>query len=164
MSRLTRDQMLMAMAHVASARGTCNRLHVGAVIAHESRPVSIGYNGAPSGAPHCGSHCNEHNPCTNTIHAEDNAIRWARAFGIDLRGATIYITDSPCPSCAKKIVDSGITRVVFDRPYRDLSPLGILTQGGVEYEQCHVEPVVNATYLSSQITPVYGELESHEHG
>lgn len=157
MGRLTRDQMLMAMAHVAAARGTCNRLSVGAVITFESRPVSIGYNGAPSGAPHCGNDCNEHNPCKNTIHAEDNAIRWARAFGTSLNGATIYITDSPCRECAKKIVEAGIRRVVYDRPYRDLASLGVLSQAGVEYEECHVEHVISANYLNSQITPASGE-------
>lgn len=157
MNRLTRDQMLMAMAHVAAARGTCNRLSVGAVITFESRPVSIGYNGAPSGAPHCNSECNESSPCTNTIHAEDNAIRWARAFGINLKGSTLYVTDNPCQKCAQLIFEAGISRVVFDRRYRNDQPLAWLVGKGVEIDECHVEHVISANYLNSRITPASGE-------
>lgn len=144
--RVSRDEMLMAMAHVASSRGTCNRLRVGAVLAFEARPVSIGYNGAPSGSPHCDSNCNADNPCTNTIHAEDNAISWARAFGIEPKGATLYITDSPCMVCAGKIVEAGIKRVVYDRQYRIFKQCHrFLTDHGVEVEQCNVIHALSAT-------------------
>ena len=142
--RISRDQMLLLWAHVAAARGTCNRLKVGAVISFESRPVSAGYNGAPPGQPHCDSSCNESNPCKNTIHAEDNAIKWARAFGIDPKGSNIYLTDSPCKVCAQKIIDAGIKRVVFDRKYRDEVPLITLNNNGVEWEECRINPVIIA--------------------
>lgn len=142
--RISRDQMLLLWAHVASARGTCNRLKVGAVISFESRPISTGYNGAPPGQPHCNSSCNQDNPCTNTIHAEENAIKWARAFGIDPRGATIHVTDSPCNACAERIIDAGIKRVVFDRRYRDDRPLIKLNNHGVEWEECRISPVIIA--------------------
>lgn len=151
--RINRDQMLMMIAHVASKRGTCNRLSVGAVLAFESRPVSLGYNGAPLGAPHCDSSCNQDNPCTNTVHAEINAIAWARTFGIDTRGGTLYITDSPCRNCAHKIVEAGIIKVVYDRPYRDLGPLDILSKNNVEILECHVETALNVNYHNLLITP-----------
>ncbi len=141
--RISRDQMLLLWAHVAAARGTCNRLKVGAVISFESRPVSAGYNGAPPGKPHCDSSCNESKPCTNTIHAEENAIKWARTFGIDPKGSTIYLTDSPCNACAELIIDAGISRVVFDRMYRDQRPVAKLHNHGVEVEQCPVNPVIS---------------------
>jgi dCMP deaminase len=43
------------------------------------------------------------------IHAEANALLWARA---SCKGATAYITDKPCPSCAKLLAGAGIERVV----------------------------------------------------
>jgi dCMP deaminase len=135
--------MLLLWAHVAAARGTCNRLKVGAVISFESRPVSAGYNGAPPGKPHCDNNCNESRPCTNTIHAEENAIKWARTFGIDPKGSTIYLTDSPCNACAERIIDAGIKRVVFDRKYRDERPLIKLNNNGVEWEECRINPVIS---------------------
>lgn len=164
MNRMSRDQMLMCIAHVAAARGTCNRLSVGAVISFESRPVSLGYNGAPSGLSHCDSSCNEVSPCRNTIHAEENAIRWARAFGTDPRGATMYITDSPCNACSERIIDAGIKRVVFDRMYRDQRPLIKLNDHGVEWEQCPVSHAINASFLNSLIIPASSETDLNPPG
>jgi len=123
--RISREQMLMEMAHIASKRGTCGRLAVGAVIAREGRPISIGYVGAPSGDPHCSSEtCPDLSaPCNRTKHAELNAIDFAKAHDINVEGADIYVTDSPCQMCAAEIVLAGIRRVFFDRQYRD--PAGI---------------------------------------
>lgn len=158
--RITRDQMLMLWAHVAAARGTCNRLKVGAVLSFESRPISAGYNGAPPGMPHCDNTCNQDNPCLNTIHAEHNAIKWARAFGIDPRGATMHITHSPCNMCAERIIDAGISRVVFDERYRDDRPLIKLTQHGVEWEECPVSRVLGANFTDLLITLASVEWET----
>lgn len=139
MRRISRDEMFIAMSHAVAMRGTCNRLQVGAILVMENRPISCGYNGAPSGAPHCNSNCNHAEPCRNTIHAEDNAIRWARSFMMgDPKGATLYITDSPCESCAQKIVEAGIRRVVYDRPYRNSKGIEFLKFFKVEVEQCHI--------------------------
>ena len=52
-SRVTRDEMLMEVAHAIAKRGTCSRLQVGAVFSRDGRIVSTGYNGAPAGMPHC---------------------------------------------------------------------------------------------------------------
>lgn len=137
----------MGMAYVASQRGTCNRLRVGAVIALESRPVSMGYNGAPSGQDHCGSDCDESKPCLNTLHAEENAIQWALLFlgpFSSLRGATIYTTHSPCLECAEKIFKSGISRVVFSEEYRNPTGVYFLRDKGVEVVQCQVSLAISA--------------------
>lgn len=153
MDRLTRDQMLMVWAHVAAARGTCKRLQVGAILSFESRPISAGYNGSPPGERHCGPHCDTGKACVESIHAEYNAIKWARAFGINPEGSTLHITDSPCNICAERIIDAGILRVVFDRPYRDDRPLVKLKDHGVEVGRCQVSHVINATSVNSLIIP-----------
>lgn len=118
--RISRDEMLMEIAYVVAKRSTCNRLQVGAVLAFDGRVVSIGYNGSRPGHPHCtpGS-CNPDHRCTRTIHAEKNAINWARLTGIeDFSNMVLYVTDSPCPDCAKYIVDAGIRIVYYSREYR----------------------------------------------
>lgn len=47
------DNYFMGFALVASARGTCDRKHVGAVIVADKHVVATGYNGSVSGLPHC---------------------------------------------------------------------------------------------------------------
>ena len=145
-TRITRDQLFMVMAHAAAERGTCNRLRVGAVLALESRPISMGYNGAPSEMPHCGSDCNPSNPCRNTLHAERNALDWAlKHLGHFPAGCTLYVTDSPCMDCAEYILNAGVSRVVYDRDYRLTTGVDWLRKYGVEVEQCHVKLVINVS-------------------
>lgn len=116
--------MLMAICHLASERSTCLRNRVGAIIAVDGRPVSIGYNGAPSGKPHCNPDtCGPDKPCLNTVHAEANAIAWAARKGIATEDAWLYCVYSPCQKCAELILASGIRHLVFERLYRDTSPL-----------------------------------------
>ncbi len=51
-------------------------------------------------------------------HAEAQALRRARADGVDLRGATAFVTLEPCghhgrtPPCADALIEAGVTRVV----------------------------------------------------
>jgi dCMP deaminase len=52
-----------------------------------------------------------------SAHAEANAISLAAKKGVCLEGSTIYCTLEPCITCAKLIVTSGITRVIYEHPY-----------------------------------------------
>lgn len=70
-----------------------------------------------------------------TVHAEQNIISYCAKSGIATEGATIYITLSPCKLCAKLIVQSGIKRVVYLEPYRDLSGVEFLEDCGIEVEK-----------------------------
>lgn len=114
----------LLLAAVVSLRADCTRRQVGAVILDgENRLVSSGYNGAPSGQPGCledgvcprGQKSFEELPSDSpysdciSIHAEENAVLWARR---DLRGCTIYVTDSPCHQCKKTLSAVGITEIV----------------------------------------------------
>lgn len=130
--RPTLDETLMEIAYVWSRRGTCSRRQVGCVIS-DSRGVilSSGYNGALSGFSHCGPH-EDYQPCDVSSHAERNAIYWAARRGVALEGSQIHVTDACCPACSKGIVQSGITRVVYDRPYRENVGLLILQAAHIE--------------------------------
>lgn len=50
-------------------------------------------------------------------HAEMSAITEAARLGRSLSGATMIVTTFPCHNCAKHIVASGISRVVYIEPY-----------------------------------------------
>lgn len=131
--RISRETMLMEIAHTASKRGTCGRLAVGAVIARDSRPISLGYVGSLPGAPHCGeAQCDLSKPCHRTVHAELNALNFAIRQGIELEGADMFVTDAPCIECAINIVDRRIARVFFDREYRLSTGIEHLLRNGVE--------------------------------
>jgi dCMP deaminase len=120
--------MFMEIARVVSKRSTCFRLNVGAILVQDNRIISMGYNGEPPGYPHCSRPCNA-GEC-NTIHAERNAIDH-RAVTKNCGKITLYVTDSPCASCAQAIIDAGIHRVLFSSFYRDLSPVSLLITNGI---------------------------------
>lgn len=131
MSRISRDQMFMMIAKAAALRSTCFRLNVGAVIVSNNRPVSIGYNGSRPGQPHClGDACPGKFTCRETIHAEDNALRFLPEGVTGL--LDMFVTHSPCPSCGFLLRGLGgdrrIRRVVFEVPYRDPSGLDELSE------------------------------------
>jgi dCMP deaminase len=117
--RITRDMMFMLMAEAAARRSTCRRLNVGAIITHDNNVISIGYNGPASGEPHCtGSDCGVPH-CTRSLHAEANAIDRADLGGLHSFSCTLYVTNSPCPHCFNKIINTcQIGRVVFRDEYR----------------------------------------------
>lgn len=51
------------------------------------------------------------------VHAEMAAIVEAATRGVEIRGATLYTTTFPCHECARHIIASGLSRVVFIEPY-----------------------------------------------
>lgn len=73
------------------------------------------------------------------IHSEIDAICKAAASGINIHGATIYVTRYPCEACARAIVASGIKRVVYGRN-QEISAMTkqIFEDGHVE---CRNEPL-----------------------
>jgi len=124
--RPTRVQTFMEIAHVVAKRATCMRLNVGAVVVHNRKIVSIGYNGVPSGEPHCtGNDCPGKSRCELTIHAEMNALNHMPR---GLHGPLdVYVTDSPCRHCWEMMKrqfmnEDGsyayVARVFFATPYR----------------------------------------------
>lgn len=134
-SRTNRDEMLMRVAVVISGRGTCQRAQVGAVLAKDGRIISTGYVGAPSGLPHCtdvGCDLSSGNGCSRTVHAEANAVAFAARYGIATEGTFLYCTHSPCGACAKLIINAGVSRVMYEKEYRDITPLAMLATAGVE--------------------------------
>lgn len=144
----------MQTARLWAERSTCARLHVGCVVARESRILTTGYNGAPAGAPHCDHTCtcpegynppkdergevhkfgcNALKPCLISSHAEANAIAFAARYGLSLEGAMLYTTHMPCLNCSMLIVNSGIAAVVWEIDYRDDSGLKVLQGGNVGF-------------------------------
>lgn len=115
------DQYFMDIARQVATRATCDRKHVGAVLVAGRTILGTGYNGSLPGQAHCDDegHLMEDGHCVRTNHAEANAICQAAKHGVQLDGATIYTTASPCWPCFKLIVSAGVKHVVFGELYRD---------------------------------------------
>ena len=60
---------------------------------------------------------NKSQHCVRTAHAEQNAICQAAKLGIPIDGATLYCKMTPCSTCAKMIINSGIKKVVCEKKY-----------------------------------------------
>jgi len=65
-------------------------------------------------------------------HAEVVAIAEAAKRGIATEGAELYVTDFPCPYCARLIAKSGIKKVYFRAGYAVLDGDEFLKEEGVE--------------------------------
>lgn len=123
------DEYFMTITREVAGRSTCLRARVGAVMVRNRSILATGYNGAPAGMPHClDTGCliyesrtpdgEQEENCFRTIHAEINAIAQAARNGIRIDGADIYVTHTPCIHCFKVIVNTGISRVFYERPYK----------------------------------------------
>lgn len=142
------DKRFMELTQQIAGWSSCYQQgrKVGAIIVKNKRILTTGYNGAPAGVPSCvdKQEClrrklgipsgTKHELCYG-IHAEQNAIIQAAKLGISIDGATLYCTHQPCVICAKMIVNSGISRVVFGEGYPDDFSLEIFRLANVPIER-----------------------------
>ena len=79
--------------------------------------VATGYNGFPRGVTDSVErYADRETKYKLVAHAEQNLIAQAAYSGVSLCGATLLVSNLyPCSSCAKSIIQSGITRVVAPR-------------------------------------------------
>lgn len=123
----SRANVYMAMAKLISKRSKDPNTQVGAVIvSKDDRILSVGYNGFPNGCsddefPWARSaKCEYDTKYPYVVHAELNAILNFRGDNKAFEGSTLYVTLFPCHECAKSIIQSGITRLVYlDNKYQD---------------------------------------------
>lgn len=115
----------------------CERKKVGAIIVKDRMIISDGYNGTPTGFENA-CEDEEHYTKWYVLHAEANAILKVAASTQSCKGATLYITLSPCKECSKLIHQAGIVRVVYAEKYKDSSGIDFLEKAGVEVEYLSV--------------------------
>jgi len=132
--RASWDEYFMAIALQVATRATCDRKHVGAVLARDRSILATGYNGSIRGLEHCdeAGHMMEDGHCVRTIHAEANAIVQAARNGVRIDGASIYVTASPCWNCFKMIANAGVVRIGYGEFYRDQRIFDVATKLGIE--------------------------------
>lgn len=109
------DEYFMGVAILASKRSKDPNTQVGACIVDKDNIIlSTGYNGFPYGCSDDAYPWNREGDDTKynyVVHAELNSILNAR--GRDLHGAKLYVDLFPCNECAKAIIQSGISEIVY---------------------------------------------------
>ena len=143
--RPTWDLYFMTLASLAARRSNCMRRQVGCVLVREKRVMSTGYNGTPRNVTNCNEggcpRCNGHSvgggdlsTCL-CIHAEENALLEAGRERVG-GGAVLYCNTCPCLTCSIKIVQVGITEVVYSQSYyMDIETAKIFVEAGVKLRQ-----------------------------
>ena len=101
-------QRFFQMAELVGSWSKDPSTQVGAVITQGNRVVSVGFNGYPRGVGDSADMDDREIKLLKTIHAEENAILFAKR---DLTGCEIFVTHFPCPNCAAKIIQTGISTV-----------------------------------------------------
>jgi dCMP deaminase len=130
------DHYFMTMAHMVAERSTCDRLRAGAILVKDKRIIGSGYNGSPPGLDHCDDvgHLMHEGHCIRTLHAEENTILQAARLGIKASDSVLYCTYAPCYHCLKKLLATGINRIVAMQFYRDLRVVEACKISGVKFE------------------------------
>lgn len=157
------DRLYLRMAFIWAENSYAIRRQVGCLVTKDNAIISDGYNGTPSGFPNVCEYAvgpDEGQSYDKTpdrskmerlmdegwslvtypivLHAESNAIAKLARSGNSSDGATIYITDEPCIECSKLIIQSGIKRVVYSRPYRTHEGIDLLREANIEV--CNILP------------------------
>lgn len=143
------DEYFMGIARVVSLRSNCLKRKCAAVVVLDRRVISTGYNGTPrgvkncneGGCPRCGSFLAQGEKLDECYccHAEENAITQAAYHGVRIQGASLYTTFSPCLLCAKMIINSGVSEVVYNRAYLLASKAeALLREAGVRIRKLSV--------------------------
>lgn len=142
MDRPSWEEYFMEIALLVARRSTCLRRQVGALLVKHKNILATGYNGTPSGIRHCNeTGClreaqqipsgQRHELCRG-LHAEQNAIIQAAKHGVNISGATLYCSNSPCVICSKMIINAGIEKVFYLEGYPDDMSLEMLREAGVK--------------------------------
>ena len=131
--QLRYDIAYLKMAEEWSKLSHCKRKQVGALIVKDKMIISDGYNGTPTGFE---NFCEDEDGYTKwyVLHSEANAIAKVSGSTQSTKGSTLYITLSPCRECSKLIFQSGITRVVYSKKYKDLSGVEFLIKSCVSVD------------------------------
>ncbi|KAI2473252.1 cytidine deaminase-like protein [Annulohypoxylon bovei var. microspora] len=140
------DSYFMSLASLAAHRCNCMKRAVGCVLVDSKHHViSTGYNGTPRHLLNCGEggcpRCNSGESSGASLstclclHAEENALLEAGRERIR-DGSILYCNTCPCLTCSIKIVQVGISEVVYSQGYSmDTETAQVFRNAGVKLRQ-----------------------------
>ncbi len=136
--RESKNQYFLKIAKLVATRATCPRRDVGCVIINKYGHIkATGYNGVPTKHLHCTDvPCGGQNMQSGTgltfcmaTHAEQNALLQCNdVMDIEI----IYLTVSPCITCAKLIANTSCKKVIYSEEYADTAALDLLKKSDIQ--------------------------------
>lgn len=111
------DEYFMGIALMSAQRSKDPSTQVGAcIVSSENKILSVGYNGMPRNCDDDVYPWEREGEELNTkymfvCHAELNAI--LNYSGTNLKGSKVYVTLFPCNECAKALIQSGVSEVIY---------------------------------------------------
>jgi dCMP deaminase len=134
------DRKILAKAHQAAKHSSDWWRRVGAIVVKDSEIlIETANQQRPSphtswadGDPRNNFSQGDRVELSTSQHAESVVMSEAARRGVSLEGADLYVTDFPCPPCAKLIAYSGIKRLFFEHGYAVLDGQRIIKQNGIE--------------------------------
>ena len=153
------NSYFMDVAIRTAQNSHARRSKVGAVLVKDNRIVATGWNGRVSGQSNvCEEWADWLNTSpgnskilvdntdenaimsakpeylktrADVVHAEANIIYFCAKHGIKTDGTILYITLSPCATCALAIIQAGVKAVYYHEEYRDATGLKVLKDAGI---------------------------------
>jgi dCMP deaminase len=113
------------------------KFQVGAVIVTDdnTQVLALGYNGDHKGGPNCRESLETGK--SGFIHAEVNAL--IKCDFNNPKNKKMYLTHSPCPVCAKCIVNAGIEEVLYIKDYKpDMTGIDILKNSNIKVKKLNI--------------------------
>lgn len=138
---LSWDDYFMHVAFLSAQRSKDPNKQVGAVIVSSQKIIcGVGYNGFPRGCQDDSLPWAKKSLANSPMdtkypyvcHAEMNAIMNKNSETV--QGASLYVTMYPCNECAKLIIQSGISEVVYFEG-KDVGVVGVGESMGITYER-----------------------------
>lgn len=87
------------------------------------------------------------------IHAEINALGKLAADSTSAKGATAYVTHSPCHGCSLALIASKIERVVYSVGYEYGDGLNLMRASGIEVLHLPIDDERYAEKISGKTLP-----------
>ena len=136
------DREYMDKAYEQAEKSSCLRAKVGAVLVRDGKIIAQGYNNMTGGINDCAEvgcireklniPSGTRREVCRAICAEQLAISEAARNGVELDGSVAYITTFPCHICAKLLVSSGVSEIVYDKDYPDDLSRNFLAEAGTK--------------------------------
>ena len=97
-----------------AANNSKDSTKVGAVLVGPKLEVRLtAYNGPPRGVRDTSDRLERPRKYLFASHAEANPIAFAARAGITTEGCTVFVTHHPCASCARTLIQAGVSAVIY---------------------------------------------------